>query len=494
MLTLSSFLCLARLPLLFLFFLGLSAMAQQVELTSSADGDLLGSAAPAPISFPKDLSLASTSAMPAEPIRPVVGPEPPPGVNWAGLTKDSLRFLTVMQAFRAATEPGTRDAFTNPWFKGWLRSVANMHGFSDGDPFVVNYVGHPLQGAVAGYIWNNNDGAYQKVYFSQDPQYWKSKLRGTAFSYVYSLQFEIGPVSEASIGDVQSYYPAQGFVDHVITPVVGTGWSIGEDAVDRYLIRSLEHRTHSRFWRAMARSFLNPARSFANLMAVKYPWDRSNRPIISAYDSAGFFEPVLVQAPQPPPGVAPFEFHGEATVKTYLGSGSQGNCVGGGAGIGFRIAAEWQIVSSVNGCKLTGMARTADGDPHTEVSGDSLTYVIGPRWSRRSISNWTMHAQFMVGGNKITQEHVDPEKKELAELAMQTNNVWPPMYSEFARSWDSNAFALSTGGGVARKLNNALSFRLALDYSHTWNPNLNGTNYRNSIQISSGFVLSMGTW
>lgn len=432
----------------------------------------------------------------AVPIEPAADrPSKQPGVNWRGLTKDSLRFLIVMHAFRSATERGTREAFGTPWFQGWFNAAGNLHGYGDKDPFVVNYIGHPMQGAVSSYIWGNNDRGYGNVYFSKDSRYWKGKLRGAAFAYVNSVQFEIGPLSEASIGNIQSYYPQQGFVDHIITPVLGMGWAIGEDALDRYVIRSIESRTASRFWRIMARSLLNPSRSFANLMGRRQPWYRTNRPAPSANDSASYFTALAAQKPDPPPGVAPFEFHAVAVFKTYLGSDSRGNCVGGGAGVGFRIASQWQIVTEVNGCSMTDLPVKASFGSFTEVGGDSLTYVVGPRWSSQGSQRWAVHAQFLIGGTKITQEHIDPEKKLLSERSTsEAKNSWPPPYADFARAWDNNAFAVVAGAAIDRRLNRALALRVAVDYSHTWNRNLNDISYRNSLQFSSGLVLKMGTW
>ena len=47
------------------------------------------------------------------------------------------------------------------------RSVLNLHGWADGDPFYVNYVGHPMQGAVAGRIWLLHDPRYRKAEFGR---------------------------------------------------------------------------------------------------------------------------------------------------------------------------------------------------------------------------------------------------------------------------------------------------------------------------------------
>jgi len=159
--------------------------------------------------------------------------------------------------------------------------------------------------------------------------------------------------------------------------------------------------------------------------------------------------------------------------------------------VALRIARAWQIATNVNGCKMTNLPNN--------VSGDSLTYIIGPRWKSQVSQHWSTHAQFLIGGTKVTQEKIDPAKKlaadqQMKELAKKGIDVWPPPYAEFARSWDSNALAIVTGAGVDLKFNNALSLRTSLDYSHTWNHDLNNLSYRNSVQLSSGLVLNMGTW
>jgi hypothetical protein len=295
---------------------------------------------------------------------------------------------------------------------------------------------------------------------------------------------------------MQSYYPAQGFVDHIVTPVVGMGWAIGEDAIDRYAIRSIENRTQNRFLRSFVRSALNPARSFANLMGMKAPWYRSNRQGPSALDSETYFRPAPLERPDPPTGVAPFEFQADGLFRTYLGSDTRGSCIGGGAGVGLRIAREWQIITDVSGCKMTDVPVNANYLTFTESNGDSLTYVAGPRWNSHRSKRWSAHAQVLLGGTKVTQENVDEERKRLTYLAWRANpdKILPPSYRVFGRSWDSNAFAIVTGGGVDVKLNKMLKLRTAVDYSHTWNEDLNHVNYRNSIQVKSGFVLEMGTW
>ena len=302
-------------------------------------------------------------------------------IDWWHLAEGSLAFLTVEHTFRYATEWGTRDAFDTPFWPGYLASVGNLHGWADGDPFLVNYVGHPMQGAVAGFIWQHSDRAYRDVVFGENRRYWKAKLRGAAFSYLYSVQFEIGLLSEASIGHVQEQFPQQGFVDHVITPTVGLGWTLAEDSLDRYVITLLEEHNRNPYVRLLVRSGLNPSRSMANVMNGMVPWHRDNRPgVFKPFPEAAVAKAALERetaktAVDPPPGVAPFEFTVTPNFRTYLGSGAKGSCVGGGSSIAFRVASQWQIVADVNGCKLL--------DLPTNLSGDSLNYMIGPRWTPR---------------------------------------------------------------------------------------------------------------
>ena len=154
--------------------------------------------------------------------------------------------------------------------------MAALHGWSDGDPFYVNYVGHPMQGAVSGYLWTLNDTRYKRVEFGRDPEYWKSRLRAGAFAWAYSEMTEIGPLmSEAAIGNIQAFYPQQGFVDHVVTPSIGLGWMIAEDVMDRYLVRFVERKVQNRYVRILVRGGANPSRSLANVISGQWPWARA---------------------------------------------------------------------------------------------------------------------------------------------------------------------------------------------------------------------------
>ena len=99
-----------------------------------------------------------------------------------------------------------------------------------------------------------------------------------AWTAAYSTQYEIGPVSEASIGNVGKHPPTMAVVDLVVTPVAGFAVTLLEDFVDRHFISRWERGTSSkkaRFYRVA----LNPCRSLANLLRFKRPSYRDARPL-----------------------------------------------------------------------------------------------------------------------------------------------------------------------------------------------------------------------
>jgi hypothetical protein len=62
-------------------------------------------------------------------------------------------------------------------------------------------------------------------------------------------------------------------------------------------------------------------------------------------------------------------------------------CIGGGANSGFRIAPEWQIQIDVSGCDIIGL-----GNSH--LSGDSLSYGIGPCRIPTAAKRWSPYGEF----------------------------------------------------------------------------------------------------
>ena len=246
----------------------------------------------------------------------------PKGIQWGSLVLQSLVVISIEHGYRYATEAATRDP-DRPFFRGYIDSLGALHGWAVGDPFYVNYVGHPMQGAVSGFIFIQNDPSYRGTEFGRNSTYWKSRLRAGTFAWVYSEQMEIGPLSEASLG-IQASYPEFGFVDHVVTPAIGTGWLITEDAMDRYVIRLIERKTRNRYLQSLARAGLNPGRSLANVIGGQWPWARTR-----GLDTGALQPPLRPSSPALSPaesiqGVPPFEL----ATNAYILGASIGACAG----------------------------------------------------------------------------------------------------------------------------------------------------------------------
>ena len=69
------------------------------------------------------------------------------GIDWTSLARSSGLFLATVQTFRYATETDTRANGVGI-NSGYLKAVGNLHGWNDSDPYYVNYVAHPMEGAI----------------------------------------------------------------------------------------------------------------------------------------------------------------------------------------------------------------------------------------------------------------------------------------------------------------------------------------------------------
>lgn len=201
------------------------------------------------------------------------------GFAWGPALSQSLIFLGIEHGIRVAFDPPTRDAMTGKFWKDYVSSLSSLKTWGDNNPAYINYLGHPMQGAITGYIQIQNDPKGKSLQFTPTREYWVSRLKALAWSAGYSAFFELGfPVSEAAVGNLginrSPTSPKMGYVDIVITPTLGIAWVMVEDAIDTYLIRRLESSTQSETKRAILRSVLNPMRSAANVIRFKYPWYR----------------------------------------------------------------------------------------------------------------------------------------------------------------------------------------------------------------------------
>jgi hypothetical protein len=195
-----------------------------------------------------------------------------------GAVGDSLKLLMIEHGTRIAFQEKTRRELGGPFLSDYTRSVRWPGQWGDTDSWAVNYIGHPIHGAAAGLIWLDH-GSAPNVRVSRKSEYWASRGRATAFSAVYSLQFEIGLLSEASIGNVGMQPETTGWVDHVVTPAGAFALLVAEDAMDQYLVQWAERRIGNRAARAAMRVFFNPSRALANLAENRAPWTRPDRPL-----------------------------------------------------------------------------------------------------------------------------------------------------------------------------------------------------------------------
>ncbi len=153
----------------------------------------------------------------------------------------------------------------------WKRYVNSVTGYkfsvwSDGNPYLDDYVGHPFMGAITNALWIQNDPKGMTLEFSNTKPYWRSRLRALAFSTVYSTEWKLGPIGESGVGhqgDHISYDDGHarnetGFVSLVTTPVGGTLWTITEDIMDKKVVRRLDGWNRNPFL-LMGYSFLTPA-------------------------------------------------------------------------------------------------------------------------------------------------------------------------------------------------------------------------------------------
>ena len=198
------------------------------------------------------------------------------GHEIVGTFVDSFKLLTIEHGLRLGFQQKTRDALDGSFWRDYRRSLRVPDQWEDGDSWPVNYIGHPIHGAAAGYIWLEH-AADRRPDISLARGYWASRAQATAWAAIYSMQFEFGPLSEASIGNVGLRTEDSGWVDHVVTPVGSFALMVGEDALDRFFVRWVEGHTRNRFFRAALRMTFNPSRTLSNASTGHLPWYREGR-------------------------------------------------------------------------------------------------------------------------------------------------------------------------------------------------------------------------
>lgn len=205
-------------------------------------------------------------------------PARPSTTPFRGALVASFNLLMLEHAGRVTFQAKTRAELGGPFFRDYERSVKIPGTWGDGDGWFVNYVGHPIHGAAAGRAWLvHHPERTLDIGLSKD--YWVSRAKAAQWAAFYSLQFEFGPLSEASIGNVGMNPDTTGWSDHVMTPLGALGIIVAEDALDKYVVRLVERRTGNKWLRGTTRVLLNPSRSLANVVDGRAPWNRPGRSI-----------------------------------------------------------------------------------------------------------------------------------------------------------------------------------------------------------------------
>jgi hypothetical protein len=202
--------------------------------------------------------------------------------HWLPMLWQSFEITALQNVGNIALDEETRhDLVTHPYWSTYVKCVKQFRydQWRDDDGFGVDYIGHGLQGAIAGFIWEQNDPHGRGLVYVNNGNYWRSRLKGMAWIAVYEVQWKIGPAGEASIGNsgLNTYYTPRvkgrstnetGFQDFVDTPVIGFWWNVGEDAVDRFIMPRVWRHTHNK-WVLAAASVMTPSKAVANALRYK---------------------------------------------------------------------------------------------------------------------------------------------------------------------------------------------------------------------------------
>ncbi len=195
----------------------------------------------------------------------------PDRFHWKAAIIESIAIQGFQHGYALAFQEKTRRALKGPFFRDYINSLKGLAGWDDGNRFFTNYVAHPAQGGMTGFIFVQNLDRAKRQKFGESKQYWVDRVKAFAWSAAWSINWELGPISQSSIGNL-GLKGGMAYVDLVITPTVGTFWLVSEEAIDRFIIRHAENKNF--LFKIALRMFLNPMRSVANALRLKEPWYR----------------------------------------------------------------------------------------------------------------------------------------------------------------------------------------------------------------------------
>jgi len=207
-------------------------------------------------------------------------------MHWRQMALSASLYLAFQNVGNAYTGYWYRWETTNgKWWDRYVNSVEDWRwkAWQDQNPFLDDYVGHPMMGAITNSIWEQNDPKGMTVVQANDWVYYRSRLRATAFSTFFSFEWKLGPIGEAGMHNGDHFFYEKGsmtnetgWVELVTTPVGGLAWNIGEDYLDRTLIPRLEEHSRNPLM-LMSYSLLTPAKTMANILRFRPPWYRDSR-------------------------------------------------------------------------------------------------------------------------------------------------------------------------------------------------------------------------
>jgi hypothetical protein len=199
----------------------------------------------------------------------------PKEANVRRLILYGLQLTFYEHVMRLATQDFTRQQLKGKFWPEYFDSVHVPEKWGDKDGWQVNYIGHAISG-----------GAYTRIWMDQrEPrnpsksQYLKSIGKAFIYTALFSVQYEMGPMSEASIGNVGLNREDLGWNDYIWTPIGGVLWTMGEDAIDKYALSWLDRHVPFVMAKAAARMIANPSRMLANIGQNRSPWGRQDRTI-----------------------------------------------------------------------------------------------------------------------------------------------------------------------------------------------------------------------
>ncbi len=209
-------------------------------------------------------------------------------VSWIRIFGSSMFFISAQHGGNVGMDDDARYHLLHHTNGFWGDYVDTLHRYrynrwKDDAPFGVVYVGHPIMGAITNSIYEQNDPKQRALLFENSRRYWMGRLRATAYSEFYAVQWKLGPLSESSIGNIgiKTYYSPSlgrytnetGMVSLVVTSTGGLLWNMGEDYIDRKIFSRVARNVRNRPV-LVAASFMLPCKSGANILRFRAPYYR----------------------------------------------------------------------------------------------------------------------------------------------------------------------------------------------------------------------------